>query len=162
MIAANALPRRIVWISMLSSIMAMSALATMSAAGAQTTPRPITPAEGRHQPYTGQTPLCDDRGVVRTITKRFQQRERSYWKSGLAIEGYERIRETGLRTAGLDLIPKRYCQADALMNDGRKRRVTYWIGENLGFIGMKWGVEWCIEGLDHHRAFSPDCRAAGP
>lgn len=124
--------------------------------------RPLTPAEGRHQPYMGNVPLCSDEAVGRHIRNQFHKRERAYWKSGLKIDTLAQVRETGLRRAGLDLIPRRYCQASALMNDGRKRRVTWWIGENLGFIGMDWGVEWCIDGLDHHRAFSPACRTAQP
>lgn len=126
------------------------------------TARPLTPAEGRHQPYMGTMPVCGDEAVNRHIRSQFRKREHGYWKSGLKIESLVQIRETGLRSAGLDLIPRRYCQAWALMNDGRKRRVSYWIGESLGFIGMDWGVEWCVEGLDHHRAFSPACRTAEP
>ena len=147
----------------------LSACLGAAAGAAQAQTRPLTPAEGRHQPYTGKVPLCSNQEVTGVISRRFHQRERNYWRSGLVITGYERIRETGLRSSGLDLIPKRYCQAYALMNDGRKRKITYWIGESLGFIGVDWtgpgsgwGVEWCIEGLDHHRAFAPGCQAAEP
>jgi len=87
---------------------------------------------------------------------------RDIGSSGLAIEGFSKIREVGLRSAGVDLIPRRYCSADAVMNDNKVRRVHYWVGENQGMIGWSWGVEWCVVGLDHHRAFGPACRAAGP
>ncbi|MBM3609661.1 MAG: hypothetical protein FJX29_14650 [Alphaproteobacteria bacterium] len=146
-------------------------LAASSPALAQS--RTMTPAEGRHEPYSGRVPLCDDPRVTAQIQKRFVHRETAYWQSGLEIQRITKIRETGLRTAGLDLIPRRYCQGWAQMNDRRERRVTYWIGEELGFIGgfgfltrlgadRGFGVEWCIQGLDHHRAFEPTCRTAGP
>ena len=124
--------------------------------------RPMTPAEGRYWPYSGQVPACDDESILTRIQSRFSQRERAYWKSGLAIQGFSDVRERGLRTNAVDTIPKRFCHAKAAFNDGRVRSVTYWIGENLGIIGWGAGVEWCVSGLDHHRAFAPDCRAAGP
>lgn len=124
--------------------------------------RPLTPAEGRYWSFSGKVPVCHDDGVLARIQARFSQRESGYWKSGLEIQTFTGIRETGLRTAGVDLIPKRYCDARAVMNDGKVRHVRYWIGENQGIIGWSWGVEWCVVGLDHHNAFGPSCRAAGP
>ncbi len=134
------------------------------------TARPLTPAEGRQWGYSGIMPLCADEAVLNRIQSRFTQRETTYWKSGLTIDGFRDVRQTGLRTAGVDLIPKRYCKARAVMNDGRVRQVAYWIGEDLGMTGwgwglgrnVGWGVEWCVAGLDHHRAFGPACSAAGP
>ncbi len=131
-------------------------------AGLNAQARPLTPAEGRYFPFSGNVPVCSDGGVLSRIQDRFRQREASYWKSGLVIENFTLVQESGLRSAGVDLIPRRYCKARAAMNDGKLRQVTYWIGENQGIIGWGWGVEWCIAGLDHHRAFGPNCSAAGP
>ena len=124
--------------------------------------RPLTSAEGRYWPFSGDIPACQDEGVLERIQARFSERERKYWNSGLLIERIVEAREYGYRTAGVDLIPKRYCQAKAWMNDGKVRHVTYRIDENQGMIGFGWGVEWCIQGLDHHRAFGANCKAAGP
>ena len=124
--------------------------------------RPLTPAEGRYFPFSGEVPACSDGGVLARIQHRFSLRETTYWKSGLEILDFKDVRESGYRTAGVDLIPKRYCRASAIMNDGKVRRVTYWIGENQGIIGWSWGMEWCVAGLDHHNAFGPNCTAAGP
>lgn len=153
--------------SLMIGLLAGAALGgVMGAASAQT--RPMTPAEGRHQPYKGRLPACDDQRVTQTIQNRFIRRETAYWSSGLEIERISAIRETGLRSAGLDLIPRRYCSGHAKMNDGKIRRVTWWIGERLGFAGSiglidhPWGIEWCVEGLDHHLAYAPGCRGARP
>ncbi len=120
------------------------------------------PAEYRYPRFTGAVPLCTDPAVWWEISDSFASREREYWNSGLAIEAYEGVGEFGYRTNGLSLIPRRYCQADALFNDGQRRRIVYNIGEALGFIGIGSGVTWCVQGLDRNHAFSPNCRAAGP
>jgi hypothetical protein len=124
--------------------------------------RPLTPAEQRYMPYTAWLPLCGDPATLERISTRFQQRETEFWGSGLLIVGYERVRETGERTTGLDYIPRRYCQARAMFNDGKKREVTYWIGEGIGMAGHNFGVEWCVSGLDRHNAHAPNCKAARP
>jgi hypothetical protein len=140
---------------------ALLALPAMSApATAQN--RPLTAAEGRYWSYSGKVPECAHQSVLDKIQGRFQHREETYWKSGLLIETFNHIHETGLRANGVDMIPKRFCKAKAVFNDGRVRNVSYWIGENLGMIGWGWGVEWCVSGLDRHRAYGPNCRAVGP
>ena len=45
---------------------------------------------------------------------------------------------------------------------GVKHRVNYWIGEDTGMIGMTWGVEWCVVGLDRNWAYNPACKMARP
>lgn len=120
------------------------------------------PAEWRTPPYTGALPPCADPGVLSEIASTFAWRESQYWDSGLVIAGFESASETGYRTTGLSYIPRRYCRAEALFNDGVRRHVVYNIGEALGFIGLGSGVTWCVVGLDRNHAFSPNCRAAGP
>ena len=139
----------------------IAVLLALLLAGASTAEaRPLTPAEGRYWPFSGNVPACDHEGVLGRIQNRFGQREVTYWKSGLLIQEFKNPRETGLRAVGVDLIPKRNCTAKAIMNDGKVRQVTYAIIENQGIIGWGWGVSWCIAGLDHHRAFGPNCSAA--
>ncbi|MDB5570066.1 MAG: putative exported protein of unknown function [Hyphomicrobiales bacterium] len=130
--------------------------------GAPASARPLTPAEERSQPYKSVLPLCADPAVLSKIASRFLDREDEYWSSGLQIVAYEKVRESGFRSNGLDYIPRRYCQAGAVMNDGKVRRLAYSIGENAGIIGWSWGVEWCIVGLDRNLAHGSGCKAAGP
>lgn len=136
-------------ISLLGAIAAQSSLA-----------RPLVPAEKRYRPFTANLPACDDKGVLDRITDRFQQKESLYWKSTLEIVAFDKVRESGFRTNGLDYIPRRYCEARATLNDRKLHHVTYWIGENLGIIGYGYGVEWCVGGLDRNNAFAPACREA--
>ncbi len=120
------------------------------------------PAELRMAPYSGQTPACADPSVLADIASGFVARESWYWNSPLAIVAFEGVVEAGLRNNGLSYIPRRYCRASAVFNDGLRRAVVYNIGESLGFLGGPPGVTWCVVGLDRNHAFSPDCRAAGP
>ncbi|WP_363348147.1 hypothetical protein [Methylocystis echinoides] len=122
--------------------------------------RPL--AEERYPPFRSALPACNDPGVLAEISWSFKGREWEYWGSGLEIDSFYPPFEYGYRTDGLSYIPRRYCQADALFNDGLRRRVVYNIAEALGFIGIGSGVTWCIVGLDRNHAFSPNCRAAGP
>ena len=124
--------------------------------------RPITPAEQRYWSYTDIIPQCGDPGPLERISSRFHQRESEYWHSGLEITGYDRVREIGDRSTGLDYIPRRYCQARAAFNDGKVREVSYWIGEGTGMVGFDWGLEWCVAGLDRHNADAPNCKMARP
>ena len=56
----------------------------------------------------------------------------------------------------------RFCSALALVSDGYKHPVHYVIGETTGMIGARFGVEWCVVGLDRNMAYSPACKMARP
>jgi hypothetical protein len=146
------------------------------AAAAET--RPLTPAEHRYLPWTGEVPACDTPEVLFNIQTRFSDTESEYWKSGLEMAGFDRFHEIGYRTNGADYIPRRYCTARVYFNDGKVRQVTYWIGEELGFAGgdffgllpltgrtnlfNNWGVTYCVNGLDRNYAYGQGCMAARP
>jgi hypothetical protein len=143
----------------------LCALASLVAgpAAAQTLALPDDPpAEARLAPYSGELPGCANPLALAEITRKFWDREREYWNSGLSLESFDVIRETGFRTRGSSFIPRRHCEAVARFNDGETRRVIYTIGEDLDFIGFGWGVDWCVVGLDRARAYAPACSGAGP
>jgi hypothetical protein len=110
--------------------------------------------------YDGVLPPCE--AALGTIASRFAQKEGQFWNSDLQILDFERIRETAFRPWARGTIPRRFCSAVALVSDGRKHRVNYWIGEDTGMIGMTWGVEWCVVGLDRNWAYNPRCKMARP
>ena len=122
----------------------------------------VVPAEERYAPYSGDLPACDDPGVLAQISGRFAHREAGYWQSSLRIAGYDRVQEIGLRSNGLDYIPRRYCVARALVDDSQPRTVVYQIEEGLGVIGWGYGVQWCVVGLDRNLAYAPACSALRP
>jgi hypothetical protein len=147
--------------------------------------RPLTPAERRNVEWNSLLPQCADTSVLGKIQSRFSDREYSYWQSGLEIAGFDQIRETGFRSTGLDYIPRRYCSAKAVMNDGRARTVHFSVIEDMDMTGgdalrsvissltfgavrngpsmlPHWSVDWCVVGLDEHYAYGLNCSAAKP
>ena len=112
--------------------------------------------------YDAVVPLCEEAAPLEKIQDRFTSRERTYWSSRLEIVGFEKVREVAFRPWVADAIPRRFCSAVALVNDGVKRPIYYSIGEDTGMIGASWGVEWCVVGLDRNWAYNPSCRMAKP
>lgn len=110
--------------------------------------------------YDGALPACE--AGLGTIASRFSDKESRFWNSELTILGFEKVRETAFRPGAANAIPRRYCAAMALVSDGLRRPVYYAIGEDTGFIGASWGVEWCIAGLDRNWAYNPACKIARP
>lgn len=140
----------------------VTTLLVCAPATAEPRPGDTPPAENRESGFTPVVESCADESVQGLIMRTFQERERDYWSSPLEIVGFERFVETGDRTNGLSYVPRRYCRAEALFNDGQRRRIVYNIGSQNGFIGAGPGIIWCVVGLDRERAFGSNCRAAGP
>jgi hypothetical protein len=110
--------------------------------------------------YDGVLPPCE--AALGRIAARFGEEESRFWNSDLQILDFERVRETAYRPWAAGTIPRRFCSAVALVSDGRKHQVNYWIGEDTGMIGASWGVEWCVVGLDRDWAYNPRCKMARP
>ncbi|MCC6775528.1 MAG: hypothetical protein IT537_02665 [Hyphomicrobiales bacterium] len=112
--------------------------------------------------YDGVLPPCDYPHTLETIASRFNQKENAFWNTDLRILGFAKIRETAYRPWAADTIPRRFCTGMVEVSDGRKHAIHYLIGEDTGIIGSKWGVEWCIVGLDRNWAYNPACKMARP
>ena len=110
--------------------------------------------------YEGRLKSCE--AALGTITSQFQEKESNYWNSKLTITAYGRIHEVAYRPWQSDNIPRRYCTASAMLNDGKLRTVHYSIIEDGGFAGYGQGVEFCVVGLDRNWAYNPACKAAAP
>lgn len=127
--------------------------------------RLTVPAEERIIPWSGELPVCETPAVLSSIQTRFASREQKFWDSSLRIAGFENVRHVALRPWGPAYIPRRFCRAVALVDDGRrvtKRHVNYVIVEDLGFTGWGYGVHWCVTGVERHRHAAPDCRMLQP
>jgi hypothetical protein len=112
--------------------------------------------------YDAIVPLCREPGALNMIQAHFAEKESEYWASDLKILGFENIREIAFRPWAEGIIPRRYCRAIALVSDGVKRSISYSIGEDEGFAGMGYGVDWCVVGLDRSWAYNPACYMARP
>ena len=110
-------------------------------------------------------PVCDAKTVVRTITKRFNRAEKSNWKRGFTIDQIGQIseRRQDLRSDEFGdppLVPARYCNATAHMSNGQTYSMHYFIEAKAGFVGVKWGAEFCVHGLDPWRVYNGRCEIA--
>jgi len=112
--------------------------------------------------YDGVLPPCDAEAALDKISHRFNEKENNFWNTDLQIVGFDKIRETAFRPWAANTIPRRFCSAVVKVSDGRKTAIHYSISEDTGMIGMTWGVEWCVVGLDRNWAYSPQCKMARP
>lgn len=112
--------------------------------------------------YDRDMPTCDYAPALDRIIDHFGTKERRFWNSELRIVGIEDIRETAVLPWAAQSIPRRFCSGTALINDGLRHPIYYSIGEDTGMIGMDWGVDFCVVGLDRNWAYNPACRAARP
>jgi hypothetical protein len=100
--------------------------------------------------------------ALQTVSRQFAEKESKFWNSSLEITGYANVRETAFHPWANDTIPRRFCSASAMLNDGKARQVHYSVIEDGGFAGFDSGVEWCVVGLDRNWAYNPSCKAAKP
>jgi hypothetical protein len=112
--------------------------------------------------YDRALPSCDFPAALDRIIGNFRTKEFRFWNSELRIVGFEDIRELDTMPWGAQAIPRRFCSANAMINDGQRHPIYYSIGEDTGMIGMDWGVEFCVAGLDRNWAYNPNCRSARP
>ena len=151
------------------STLALAAAACCAMAAAPAFARPVVPAEKRIIPWRADLPACDNPAVLDRLSSRFAAKEAEYWHSDLQIVSYDKIGAYGYRSNGADTIPRRYCSARALLSNGKRHWTVYAIGEELGIIGFafgladyKFGLDWCVEGLDRGWAYGPNCAALRP
>jgi hypothetical protein len=112
--------------------------------------------------YSANVPLCEESGPLSKIRSYFGTKEGRFWNSDLKIVDFENVREIAFRPWVPGTIPRRFCRAEAMISDGVKRPVYYSIVEDAGLIGMTYGVEWCVVGLDRNWSYNPACRMAKP
>ena len=110
--------------------------------------------------FSGDVPACE--AGLGVIASRFAEKEGRFWNSALQIVGFESVREISFRPGHYATIPRRFCEGRVLINDGSRRPIYYGIGEDTGILGLTWGVEWCVVGLDRNWAYNPACKAARP
>ncbi|MCA3594707.1 MAG: hypothetical protein ING72_11595 [Methylobacterium sp.] len=138
-----------------ASLIAASLFAIALSVPAQA--REEIPAESRFAPFSGVVDTCESSSVLASIQSRFASTERRFWNSNAEIIGFERIQQTGLRQHGIDLIPRRTCEAVAVMGDRKRLKLHYAIIEAYGFAGYGNQVTFCLAGYDRNLTNGGDC-----
>jgi hypothetical protein len=112
--------------------------------------------------YSRDLPSCDFHAALDRIIGDFRSTEFRFWNSQLRIVGFENIHEIATMTWAAQSIPRRFCGGTAVTNDNAKHQIYYSIAEDTGMIGIDWGVNFCVVGLDRDAPYGPACRAAQP
>jgi hypothetical protein len=112
--------------------------------------------------YSAKVPLCEERGPLDMIRRRFGTKEGKFWNSDLKLVGFEQIQEVSRQPWAPGTIPRRFCSASALISDGVRRPMYYSITEDAGMIGVSYDVEFCVVGLDREWSYQPACLLAKP
>jgi hypothetical protein len=112
-------------------------------------------------------PTCDNRRVISQIIHRFNNAERKTWKRGFSISqvSHPHSRGDNLRQDAYGeppLVPIRYCETTAHMTNGKNYSMHYFIEAKMGFVGVSWGTEFCVHGLDPWRVYNGACEIAHP
>jgi hypothetical protein len=104
-------------------------------------------------------PDCADPGVLKDVARKFSAQDAVLIKSGLAIVGIERTRQTRFKD-GPSLTDVRYCTGVAWLSNGRSSEVVYIIeGPMKGPFSLGWAVESCLPGFDPFRVYDGNCRS---
>ena len=112
--------------------------------------------------YSRDLPSCEFHAALDRIIRDFRTKEGRFWNSSLQIVGFENIHEIDTMPWAAQAIPRRYCGGTAVINDNSKHDVYYSIAEDDGMMGIDWGVNFCVVGLDRNMGYGPACRAAQP
>jgi len=112
--------------------------------------------------YDHNVPLCHEHGPLDHIVAHWGTKEYRFWNSDLELVGFENIRELVWEPWSSGTIPRRFCTASVKMSDGKRRQIYYAIAEDAGMLGVTYGVEFCVVGLDRNWAASPGCQMARP
>ncbi len=112
--------------------------------------------------YSRDLPSCEYHAALDRIIRDFHSKENRFWNSELQIVGFENIHEIDTMPWAAQSIPRRYCGGTAVISNSTKHSIYYSIAEDTGMIGIDWGVNFCVVGLDRDLTYGPDCRAARP
>jgi hypothetical protein len=138
-------------------------LALVLALAAPFAPSTADAGERPYMSFNGEPrlPACTDSSVTGAVAGRVARADPDYGR-GLTITGMERVVETSYQVDRPSPYARRFCEARAHMSDGRTRRVYYAISEHAGFLGLGWGLEACVAGVDPWRVYDARCRTTRP
>lgn len=132
-------------------------IGTFAAMSPPSVAREQIPAETREFGYSANLAACDAPGVLSRIQSKFGSTERRFWNSNAEIVAIDKVRQAAFRPHGLDLIPRRYCQAVAVMSNNRRLALRYAIVEGAGITGWSDDVQFCLDGYDRNLTAMPGC-----
>lgn len=146
-------------IARLLPVLVLAALGSATGASAQGLRFPWYPLVD--PPEIGQldrVPLCADAGLAGRVVDRFNEVERTYWNGQNTMVALAGMVQNGFHPARDDKVARRWCRGTALFADGVRRPIVLELSADTGFVGIGYGLSYCVQGLDRHFAYAPSCR----
>jgi uncharacterized protein with PIN domain len=136
----------------------VAAIATMTVL--TLSPRPAKALEyWLAQARDRSVPACTSAEVIDIIRDRFGIEDTRVLKLGLAITSVTRISQDYEGKNDPSPVFRRYCKADAHLNNGKTTTVYYLLEQSAGFAALSWNVDFCLYGLDPWRVNDGRCHA---
>jgi hypothetical protein len=113
------------------------------------------------QPRLGaleRIPVCTDGDMLARVVEQFNETENTYWNGRQRMTGIVHARGQGLHPRRDGKIARRWCGGTATFADGRQRRVVIELAADAGFVGVGYGLAFCVVGLPRSWTFQPACR----
>lgn len=104
-------------------------------------------------------PTCGEPRLWNETRAKFNGTEYEYNNVGVTMGEVYEPRQAGAHVKYDGKVARGWCTAKAMFSDGVMRRVHIELGSGLGFAGTGYSLSVCVEGLDRHKAFAPNCRA---
>jgi hypothetical protein len=140
----------------LSCLLAAGLLAAGPAAAADY----IRSAPGHVTHYTDQG-ICAEGGYLARISHKFRyQIAHVPYLPDVEIADFQGIHQNRYLPADADHpIARRYCEATAVLSNGRRHQILYLIESGMGFAGIGGtNVEFCVNGFDRWKVYDGRCR----
>ncbi|WP_439528911.1 cytoplasmic protein [Pannonibacter sp.] len=124
------------------------------------------PVQAQEQVYFSSTaeprlPACDSPAVQSAVAGRVASADALYY-GGRTITVIDRIAETAYKANGISPLARRFCTGIATLSDGSRHTVHYALVQHGGFVGLSWGVDACLNGLDRWYVHDASCRTVRP
>ena len=104
---------------------------------------------------------CGDPAILKTVAKRFHHQSHNVHHDRLRIDIFDDVHQHRYYPAKeLRPIARRYCGATAVLSDGRRKTLWYFIETHAGFAGIGNNVEFCVSGFDKWNVYNAHCRIA--
>ncbi|MGB8816885.1 MAG: hypothetical protein WCC66_03080 [Rhizobiaceae bacterium] len=104
---------------------------------------------------------CSDPAILKKVARRFHHQSHEVHHDRLRIEDFAKVHQhryyPPIKTRS---IARRYCGATAVLSDGRRRTLWYFIETEAGFAGIGDNVEFCVSGFDRWNVYNAHCRIA--
>lgn len=111
--------------------------------------------------HTHEASDCGNPAILKAVAKRFHHQSHTVHHDRLRIDIFDDVHEhRNLPAKELRPIARRYCGATAVLSDGQRKTLWYFIETQAGLAGIGENVEFCVAGFDKWNVYNANCRVA--